>query len=134
MGFIYKIENKIDGKIYIGQTIRDIETRFKEHLKKGSNCRYLNRALEKYGKKNFKCEIICVSKDCDLDDEEIKYIKEYDSLVPNGYNLREGGNNSKHSDETKKKISETLKNRTDIVYSRHQLGKHHSEETKKKNK
>lgn len=64
---------------------------------------------------------------------EIYYINKYNSIVPNGYNLRGGGNNGgKHNEETKKKISETLKNRTDIVRNNHQLGKPHTEEEKNK--
>ena len=41
-------------------------------------------------------------------------MNKYNTIVPNGYNLREGGNSGRHNEETKKKISETLKNRTDI--------------------
>jgi ElaB/YqjD/DUF883 family membrane-anchored ribosome-binding protein len=53
--------------------------------------------------------------------------------VPNGYNLRSGGNNGgKHNEETKRKISETLKNRTDIIRYKSQLGKSHTEEVKNK--
>ena len=56
----------------------------------------------------------------------------YNTLVPNGYNLREGGNGGKHSEETKKKISESLKNRTDIIRNKPQLGKPHTDEVKLK--
>jgi 23S rRNA pseudoU1915 N3-methylase RlmH len=65
---------------------------------------------------------------------EIKYIEQYNSLVPNGYNLRLGGNSGRHNAETKQKISETLKNRYDngLIHPRNQLGIPHSEITKKK--
>ena len=132
MGYIYKIINKKDNKIYIGQTIRDINTRWKEHLKKGSNCRYLSAAIKKYGIDNFEFKLICISFDDKLDNIEIEYIKKYNSLVPNGYNLRNGGNNGKHNEETKNKISDSLKGRTDIIYSKPQLDKPHNEETKNK--
>ena len=49
MGYIYTIKNKTDNKIYVGQTIHDVEARWKDHLKKGSNCRYLKSAINKYG-------------------------------------------------------------------------------------
>ena len=49
MGYIYRIKNKIDNKIYIGQTIQDLEDRWRGHLKKHSNCRYLKSAFKKYG-------------------------------------------------------------------------------------
>jgi hypothetical protein len=55
-------------------------------------------------------------------------------MVPNGYNLRKGGNSGKHHEETKKKISDSLKFRTDIFRPKtnYRLGKYHTEETKKK--
>ena len=43
MGYIYKIRNLNTGKLYIGQTIRDLDTRWNEHKKINSNCRYLKR-------------------------------------------------------------------------------------------
>ena len=132
MGYIYKITNKKDNKIYIGQTVRNINTRWKEHLKKRSNCRYLSSAIKKYGINNFEFQLICISFDDKLDDIEIEYIKKYNSLVPNGYNLRNGGNNGKHNEETKNKISDSLKNRKDIIHPKPQLEKPHSEETKNK--
>ncbi len=132
MGYIYKIINKKNNKMYIGQTTRDINIRWKEHLKKRSNCRYLSAAIKKYGIDNFEFKLICISFDDKLDNIEIEYIKKYNSLVPNGYNLRNGGNNGKHNEETKNKISESLKGRKDIIHPKPQLGKQHSEETKKK--
>lgn len=54
-------------------------------------------------------------------------------MVPNGYNLKSGGNNGgKHNEETKRKISETLKNRINIIRSKNKLGKPHTEESKNK--
>jgi group I intron endonuclease len=134
MGYIYKITNKIDNKIYVGQTIQDVEARWKDHLKKGSNCRYLKSAINKYGLDNFEFKLVCITFDNQLDNMEIKYIEQYNSLVPNGYNLRLGGNSGRHNAETKQKISETLKNRykNGLIPPRSQLGIPHSEITKKK--
>ena len=132
MGYIYKIVNKIDGKTYIGQTIQDLEERWRQHRKTNSNCRYLKSAIKKHGIDKFDFKLICICFDDDLDKYETMYIKQYDTMVPNGYNLREGGNSSKHHEETKKKISEKLKNRTDLVHSKPQLGKPHSDEIKRK--
>lgn len=132
MGYIYKITNKEDGKIYIGQTTQILEDRWRQHKKIGSNCRYLKRAFNKYGIHNFEFKLICICFDEDLDKYEIQYMEKYSSMVPNGYNLRKGGNSGKHHEETKKKISDSLKGRTDIINAKNRLGKHHSEETKKK--
>ena len=135
MGYIYKITNKIDNKIYVGQTIRDVEERWKDHLKKRSNCRYLKSAINKYGVDNFEFQLVCITFDNNLDDMEIKYIEQYNCLVPNGYNLRLGGNSGRHNAETKQKISETLKKRYDndiIRLNNPRIGKPLSEITKKK--
>jgi hypothetical protein len=68
-----------------------------------------------------------------LDDMEIQYIQKYNCLVPNGYNLRLGGNGGTHNAETKQKIAETLKLKYDSgLIPRNQLGKPLSEITKKK--
>lgn len=135
MGYIYTIKNKTDNKIYVGQTMRDVEERWKDHLKKRSNCRYLSSAIKKYGVDNFEFKLVCITFDNQLNDMEIKYIEKYNCLVPNGYNLRIGGNNGKHHAETKQKISDTLRKRyeNDIIrLSNPRIGKPLSEITKKK--
>jgi group I intron endonuclease len=136
MGYIYKITNKIDNKLYIGQTINDCEERWRHHLSKGSNCRYLSAAIKKYGVDSFEFKLVCITFDNNLDDMEINYIKQYNCLAPNGYNLRLGGNSGRHNIETKQKISDTLKTKFKNGFIRSnpppQLGKPHNEITKKK--
>ena len=132
MGYIYKITNKITKLSYIGQTILDLEDRWRRHCSQRSNCRYLKLAINKYGIESFEFKLVCICFDNDLNKYECFYMNKYNTLVPNGYNLREGGNNGRHNDETKRKISEALKNRTDIVRSKSQLGKPHTEEVKRK--
>ena len=53
MGYIYKITNSINGKLYIGQTRKTIEERFQVHIKNAQKHinRYLYDAMNKYGKK-----------------------------------------------------------------------------------
>ena len=134
MGYIYTITNKTDNKIYVGQTIQDVELRWKDHLKRGSNCRYLKSAFNKYGVDNFVFKLVCITFDNQLDDMEIQYIEKYNCLAPNGYNLRRGGNSGRHHAETKQRISDTLKIRyqNGLVPPRPQLGIPHSEITKKR--
>jgi group I intron endonuclease len=109
MGYIYSITNKINGKRYIGQTLQmDIHDRWKSHLKKGTHCRYLKYAFDKYSIENFKFEVIIICFDNDCDRYEKEYMDRFNTLVPNGYNLREAGNNGRHNEETKKKISQTV--------------------------
>lgn len=104
---IYKITNKINNKIYIGQTIRTLEERVKEHKRK-KNCS-LYKAFNKYGIENFDFEIIekCNSTE-EMNEKEIYWIKYYDCLMPKGYNLCEGGgqtNGYTHKEESKIKMS-----------------------------
>lgn len=49
---IYKIVNLITGKIYIGQTVGSLNTRWNQHCLISSKCAALNGAINKYGKEN----------------------------------------------------------------------------------
>ena len=103
MGYIYLITNTITKKQYVGQTLcSDVETRWKQHKSPKCNTvgRYLSSAYKKHGIDNFKFQIICVcfDEDCNIYEEE--YIKKFNTLVPNGYNLREGGKNSRQHPES----------------------------------
>jgi group I intron endonuclease len=114
MGYIYLITNTVNGKKYVGQTLeKDINTRWKQHKNQEKNTlgRYLSNAYIKYGIKSFKFQIICVTFDDACNELEEFYIQKYNSLVPNGYNLKAGGKNSKHHPDTIKKMSDTLKGR-----------------------
>ena len=86
---IYKIENLINGKKYIGQSI-DIQRRFEEHKRDKDNCR-IHQAIRKYGINNFSFEIIEECSPSMLDEREKYWIKYYDSFN-NGYNATHGGN------------------------------------------
>jgi len=113
-GEIYLIKSPSD-KIYIGQTIYGYLNRWRDHIydaldPKKDHCKLLNRAIRKYGKENF---FITLLKTCaieDLNKYEQFYINVYNSMKPHGYNLKEGGSNGKHLNETKIKISQKLKN------------------------
>lgn len=95
---IYKWTNLINGKIYIGQS-KDIETRYKKHIaasfytKSNTYNTAFHRAIRKYGVDNFLFEVVCICNIEELDVLEKFYIKKYNSLVPNGYNMTTGGEN-----------------------------------------
>ena len=92
MGYIYKIENIINHKIYIGQTTQTIEIRQKEHIdaaKYGHNS-VIYRAMRKYGVENFIFTEIEKCNDDSLDDREIYWISYFDTYN-NGYNSTIGG-------------------------------------------
>lgn len=112
MGYIYRITNTINGKQYVGQTLHpDIHTRWNQHKRKCKTMlgRCLFNAYVKYGIENFKFEIVCICFDEACNELEKFYIEKFKTLYPNGYNLKAGGKNSRHNEETKKLISETKK-------------------------
>ncbi len=118
---IYKITNISNGKIYVGQAVSHIlnhkryrpyghEGRFRCHISeafstKKNQSHYLNNAIRKYGVNDFTVELIEYCEIDKSDEREIHYIKEFNSLFPNGYNLKNGGNVFTHSNESKKRVS-----------------------------
>ena len=87
---IYCIHNSITGKNYIGQTVVSLKERSYQHFYKNSKCRYLKRAVDKYGKDNFYIfEIDSASSLEELSKKEAYWIKKYESDNQSmGYNLR----------------------------------------------
>lgn len=109
---IYKAKNKINGKVYIGQTVNKFNKRKVQHLSDAKNNKYPNfkfhRALRKYGKDVFDWDILHKNV-CDtntLNILEQLEITIHDSFN-NGYNMTLGGEGFigyHHSEETKEKI------------------------------
>lgn len=89
--YIYKVTNKINGKIYIGKTINFVQ-RIMQHTKpsEGNTCEF-HKAILEYGICSFTWEVECV---CNNEDEasekEYSLIKKYGSVYPNGYNMTLG--------------------------------------------
>ena len=118
---IYKITNLQNGKLYIGQAVSHIlnhkryrpygmEGRFRCHIseafsQKTKQCHYLNSAIRKYGKESFTVELIKICSCENADKTESEEILNHNSLFPNGYNLNTGGLSSKHTEESKKRVS-----------------------------
>jgi group I intron endonuclease len=127
-GTIYVLENMINGKCYVGQTI-NIKRRMREHKHDSHNYDYpIHRALKKYGFENFKQYIFNGIPLELLDYFEKNMIIKNNTMVHYGYNLNLGGNSNKElSEETKKKIG--LANIGRVGGMR---GKHQTEEAKKK--
>lgn len=110
MGVIYTITNQISGKVYVGQTKRKVEKRWWEHCNsKKEYCSYISNSLKYYGVDKFKFNVIHVCRNYELNDFEKFYIKEYNCMKPNGYNLTEGGENCKPTMESIKKMSNAKK-------------------------
>ena len=84
---IYKITNKINGKIYVGQS-NDIQRRFLEHTHR--NKLQIDMAIQKYGKENFIFEILEECPIEQLNEREMYWIETLNSFK-NGYNYTLGG-------------------------------------------
>lgn len=95
MGYIYRIINKINGKCYIGQTIKNNPIiRWNGHkraIQSGKGCPLLRDAVNKYGIENFEFRVLIICFDDDLNAYEKEYIKKYNSFGENGYNASAGG-------------------------------------------
>lgn len=114
-GIIYKITNNVNGKVYIGQTIKSLEERWVGHLYSAINPkpehahRKIVLALRKYGAENFTKEIIdYANSESELNDKEIYWITHYNSEV-DGYNMTSGGNQNRMFDYNLHPDSENIK-------------------------
>lgn len=105
-GLIYKIRNKQTNEEYVGQTTTSVQKRFASHCNEKRN-RHISNSIQKYWKENFEINTIAVANSQEeLNDLEKYYVKHHNTMYPNGYNHRAGGNqNGICSDELKKKIS-----------------------------
>ena len=129
MGYVYKITNTVNQKSYIGISIHEPEKgRIEDHLT-GKGNRILANSVRKHGRNAFIYEILEENVFSEfLSDLEIHYIKKFNTVTPNGYNLTDGGEvGKKHSLESRRKMSEAKKGRTS-----HMKGKTHSPETRRK--
>lgn len=141
---IYKIENLVNRKVYIGQAI-DINRRLKEHIFLLNNNKHYNKHLQnawnKYGEQNFKFKIVEKCDKSELNEKEIMYIKKSNANnLDWGYNLTIGGESTlgyTHTEETKLKLSNIHKGRKTSEETKQKLsninkGKHLSKQTKQK--
>lgn len=133
-GIIYKVTNKVNGKIYIGQTTQALRRRAQGHFADVSMNRdksIFHKALKKYDREDFVWEILeyCSTK-AELDEMEFHYIRQYNSFGPGGYNLTLGGAGVvgfSHTAATKIKISEQQLGTANSFF-----GKNHTDEAIKK--
>lgn len=120
-GRIYCITCKINGKKYVGQTIKKVSYRFNEHARANSP---LGEAIREYGRKNFEIEVLeeCYSF-AELNEAEKKWIKEFDCKVPNGYNRTDGGDGLLNPcKDTREKMAEAS------MGNKNSLGRKHTED------
>ncbi|MDP1553697.1 MAG: NUMOD3 domain-containing DNA-binding protein [Methanobacteriaceae archaeon] len=142
-GYIYKIENTVNGKLYIGQTTSSFKRRKTQHLSdlrhtRHGNC-HLQNSFNKYGEFIFDFKILNWANSLEeLNNLETYYMKKYDCFDrEKGYNIREGGDNRKHSKESLIRMSIAQKGRTISPEHRQKLslafkGRKHTLETRQK--
>ena len=126
---IYKIENLVNGKVYIGQS-KHIKQRFEEHssrlLKNKHENLYLQRAWNKYGEENFKFEVIEECEEEKLTEREQYWIDYYGGInCDNTYNSKAPDDAVMFSDDVRKRMSDTHKQNP----NRYWLGKKRDKET-----
>lgn len=118
MAYIYQILNKITKKCYIGETkSKDVVWRWNQHKQKiesNKGCPALRDAIKKYGIDNFEFSVLIICFDDERFKYEREYIRKYNSVVPNGYNITNGGEGGgfqgkTHTDQVKNIIKDKLK-------------------------
>ena len=129
--YIYKIENKLNGKVYIGKT-KDLEKRIYQHRRNVGKKRHrLYDAILHYTWDNFLVEIIDKTEG-DIDELEKHYIKQYNSITE-GYNYTEGGEGGDtftHKSEDEKNITRKKLSKAAKISNQKNIEKHR-ENTKK---
>ena len=117
---VYMHTNQINGKKYIGLTKQTCEERWRHDGTGYKNQIKFYRAIQKYGWDNFKHEIIAEGLTAEQAGELEKQLIIQFNTIEQGYNISPGGSTTNHSQETLKKMRESM------------LGKRVAEETKEK--
>jgi group I intron endonuclease len=133
---IYCIKNTTNGKCYVGQSV-DIKRRWAAHKR----LKELGRSaivfvIKKYGVESFNFTVLEECPRCELNNREVHWIREMNTLTPNGYNLNSGGNAPTFvSESTRERLSKAQQGKVhprEVVEKRRQavLGQKRSEETR----
>jgi group I intron endonuclease len=128
-GYIYLITDLINKKNYVGATTQTVTYRFAQHIRDAKNdrkngCSLLREKMQENGTDNFLVETLLVCNKEQLDFYENKFINIYNTLYPNGYNLKTAGNlGSKHNKLSKRKIGDAHKNKLVSEETKENIGK-----------
>lgn len=92
-GCVYLLTNRVNGKQYVGQSVRGAVVRFCEHVKCAANGvdTVLYRAMRKWGAHNFRVRVLKSATEPLLNGLERYYIARRATLLPHGYNSTKGG-------------------------------------------
>lgn len=127
IGYIYKVTNVINGKIYIGQTIQKVKDRWYRHCSKSGISEaelntHFKRAILKYGKENFIVETIEICDSKELNEGEKFYISYYNSFKE-GYNSTIGGQDGNKPFKTTEKEDNQIISLYNYGFSLREIGK-----------
>lgn len=109
---VYLITNKVNGKAYVGLTVKSLAWRWKSHC---ASARFgsemlIARAIRKYGVDGFIVEQIGLAYSIkEMQQMEQDFIKRYETLSPLGYNLTTGGEHYQLTEDVKRRIGEKQK-------------------------
>jgi group I intron endonuclease len=122
--FIYKIENLINGKIYVGKTTKTIEMRFIQHCRDArytqfkASRTYFHKAIAKHGESNFRVSLLEEVDDSLGDEREVFWIAELKA----DYNLTKGGHGgdtyASYNYQTWQKIKPSMKGENNPMYGK----------------
>jgi group I intron endonuclease len=141
-GEVYLITCKVNNKRYVGQAVcfLKLKSGFKRHGTDGrwkvhvasatrerNGCIALNSAIRKYGAHNFEVKPLIFCEIQKLNYYEVKFIREYSTLAPYGYNLKSGGAHGRQHPETIEKLRMAMSGAKHYMY-----GKKHTPETLEK--
>lgn len=125
------ISNKVNHKMYIGQTRQRLQTRFSQHMCPNSACKALRNAVRKYGRDSFEVlKLTTAATQEEADHLEMLWIRLTHSDNPKyGYNQTSGGsgNAMAFTDDVKRKMSESRKGSGNSFY-----GRKHTDESRKR--
>lgn len=110
---IYLLKNRVNEKVYVGQTWTSLEKRMGTNGARYKNSIYLYAAIQKHGAGSFYYEKLeeCHTQDA-ANEAEVKHISAFNSIdSKKGYNIKQGGSYGKHSESSKIKISNSLKDK-----------------------
>lgn len=141
MGCVYQLFNTCTGMSYIGYTTCSLKVRIRKHKNddpKNPNL-LIGKAIAEYGFGYFTYWPLYESDNVEeLMEKERFYIKELNTLAPNGYNMTVGGvklcgeenpfYGKRHTEETKKRLTEIRRGYTGEANAFY--GRHHSDKTK----
>ena len=114
MGVIYVGRNTQNGKMYVGlhgagrgKVIQSVKTsRWNKHSSKSNRCTALANSMKIHGNDVFEWYVLEYVDEQALNDREVYWIKELNTIAPNGYNLLSGGDRPVHCDETIARMKE----------------------------